>query len=73
LGYLMAFSLIGIILMLVPAIVAQTVSQLSAGVPLTPGEIVGPVAGFVVLGLFAAWVLIALLRHIEEPGESEEP
>jgi hypothetical protein len=72
LGYLMAFSLLGIILMLVPTIAAQTVSQLSAGVSLTPGEIVGPVGGFVILGLFAAWVLIALLRPIQEPGESAE-
>jgi hypothetical protein len=70
LGYLMTFSLLGIILMLVPTIIAQTVSQLSAGVSLTPGEIVGPVGGFVLLGLFAAWVLIALLRQIEEPVES---
>jgi hypothetical protein len=41
----MAFPLFGIVAMLVPAIIAATVSQLAAGVTLNTGVIVGRVAG----------------------------
>lgn len=50
--------------MLAPLIVAQTVSQLQAGIDLAPGEIVGPIIGFAILALFACSCLIALLRRI---------
>lgn len=66
LGYLMAFPLMGIIVMLVPGIIASTASQLAAGVTLTTGEIVGPVAGFVILGVIAVWLLVVILREIAE-------
>jgi hypothetical protein len=65
-GYVMAFALLGLIVMLVPSIIASTISQLAAGVTLTTGEIVGPVAGFVVLGLVAIGLVVALLRNIAE-------
>ncbi len=63
-GYLIAFPLIGIIVVLAPAIVAATISQLSAGVDFSPGEVVGPIAGFTILGAFAIWLLIVLLRNV---------
>jgi hypothetical protein len=43
--------------------------KVRAGVSFTPGEIVGPIAGFAVLGLFAIWVLAALLSRITERGQ----
>lgn len=67
-GYLMAFPLLGIIVILAPAIAASTVSQLSAGVSFSTGEIVGPIAGFTILGVLAIWFLIGLLRNLHEGG-----
>ena len=66
LGLVLAFPLLLLIVMLVPVIILMTISQVAAGVVFTIPEIVGPIAGFAVLGLFAIWVLVALLRHIEE-------
>jgi hypothetical protein len=63
-GYLLAFPLLGLIVMLLPAIALMTVFQVQAGVSFTPGEIVGPIAGFAVLGLFAIWVAVAILRRM---------
>jgi hypothetical protein len=71
LGYLIAFALLGIIVLLAPAIVAQTVSQLVVGVSLTPGEILGPVVGFVILGLVAIWLEVSLLRNTADTGPSQ--
>ncbi len=66
LGYLIAFSLLVVEAMLAPVITAQTVSQVSAGVEFTPAEMVGPVAGFVVLALVALWFMAAILRGIPD-------
>jgi hypothetical protein len=66
LGYLIAFPLLVLEAMLAPVITAQTVSQISAGVELAPGEIVGPIAGFVVLALVAIWFIAAILRNISD-------
>jgi hypothetical protein len=65
-GYLMAFALFGTIIMLAPAIAASTVSQVRAGVEFTTGEMVGPVAGFVVLGVLAVWATLAILRRLPD-------
>lgn len=37
---------------------------MAAGVTYTTGEIVGPLAGFVVLAVLAAWALVATLRGL---------
>lgn len=66
LGYLIACSLLVLEIMLAPMIGLQTVFQLSAGVTYTPAEIIGPMAGFIILALFALWVLAAILHHISE-------
>jgi hypothetical protein len=63
-GYAIALSLLGILAILGPAFVAQTISQVSAGVSFTPGEVVGPIGGFGILSLGAIWLLIALLRSV---------
>lgn len=36
------------------------------------GEVIGPIAGFVVLGAFAAWCLAGLLRPLD-PAASPRP
>ncbi len=64
LGYRIALVLLGIILLLLPVIVLSTVYQTRAGVTFTAGQIAGPIAGFTVLGLFAAWALAELLSKI---------
>jgi hypothetical protein len=75
LAYLVAFPLLGIVVLLGPAIAAQTISQLAAGVAFTPPEIAGPIGGFALLGGFAIWVVVALLRSIMEaaPGANLAP
>lgn len=63
-GYLIAFPLLVIIILLAPQIILSTIFQRTAGVPFTTGEMVGPVAGFVVLGFIATWLLVSLLRDL---------
>jgi len=64
LGYVIALPLLTLIILLAPQIILSTVFQKTAGVPLTQGEMIGPVAGFVVLGLIATWLLAAILRGL---------
>lgn len=66
LGYLVALALLVLEVSLAPLIAAQTISQVSAGVSFSTGEIVGPMAGFVVLALLAIRFIVALLRNIAE-------
>ena len=70
LGYVISVPLLVLEAMLAPLIVAQTVSQVRAGVSFTPGEMVGPIAGFAVLGLLAIWMIVAIVRNISEPATS---
>ena len=63
-GYVTAFPLLGIILLLGPAIAAQTVSQTRAGIELTPGEQIGPVAGFLFVCAWAVWTIVSVLRRL---------
>jgi len=65
-GYRLTFPLLGLIVMLVFVIPAMTIFQVRAGISFTPPELVGPVAGFLVLGLFAIWAIVAILRNIPE-------
>jgi hypothetical protein len=66
LGVVIAAPLLTLIVLLAPQIILSTVFQKSAGVPFTMGEMIGPVAGFVVLGLIAAWLLVAILRGLSK-------
>ena len=63
-GYLIAFPLLGLIVLLGPALAAQTATQLAAGVAFAPAEVAGPIGGFGLLGMLAVWVMVALLRHV---------
>jgi hypothetical protein len=56
--------------LLAPMIAAQTISQLSAGISLAFGEIVGPLAGFVILAFAAGAVLLSVIRAL--PGPPDE-
>ena len=69
-GYVLAAPLLTLEAMLAPSIAAQTVSQLTAGVILTPGEIIGPVAAFLVLAAVADWFQFRILGRI---GWSQQP
>lgn len=64
LGYLMAVPLLILEALLAPAIAAQTVSQVTAGIDLTAGQIVGPVACFALLAGAATLVAYSVIRHI---------
>lgn len=66
LGYRIAFPLLGIIVLLLPSIIASTISQIAAGVLFSAAEIAGPIAGFASLGFAAIWLTIALLRNIAD-------
>jgi len=66
LGYLIAFPLLGIIVLLGPTFVAQTISQLDAGVDFTTAEMAGPIGGFGVTALLATWTMASLLRRLRE-------
>lgn len=70
LGYLIALPLLVLVAMLLPAISMQTVFQLRAGLELSPGEIIGPIAGFLVLGIIAVWILVVVLRRCPCAGRS---
>jgi hypothetical protein len=64
-GYLLLAGMIILEIMLAPLIAGQTIVQLSLGLTLTTGEIVGPVASFALLGLLALGVLVAILRRLD--------
>ncbi len=61
-GYLLAVPLLGLIIMLVPVMIMATTSQVRAGVSFSVAEIIGPISGFMMLGMAALWVLAAILR-----------
>jgi hypothetical protein len=54
-------------------IIAGTVFQVRAGVDFTTGEIVGPIAGFLVLAAVGLWLLVRLLRQAAIRGATSPP
>jgi hypothetical protein len=49
-------------------------AQIASGISFTGGEIVGPIGGFLVMGLFAIWIIFNLLRQVWSPaGEQSAP
>ncbi len=63
-GLVLAVPLLTLIVLLVPQIILSTIFQRQAGVPFTIGEMVGPMAGFTVLGSVGLWLLVTLLKKI---------
>ena len=62
---MMAMPLLGLLISLLPMIAAQTWFQVDAGYDFTPGEIIGPMAGFVILVPVALAVTVRLLRAVD--------
>lgn len=69
-GYRLAVPLLIVETLLAPMIIAQTVSQITAGITFSPAELIGPLTGFAVLAVAAAAVLIGVLRAL--PGAAPE-
>lgn len=65
LGWAFGVALLGILVMLLPSIVAATVAQLLAGIRFTWPEILGPIIGFLVFGVLGAWVLAQTARALD--------
>jgi hypothetical protein len=64
-------SILLILLTIVGVVVTvQTVFQLSAGIELAPGVIVGKAGSFAILALFAIWLAVRLFQSISETSES---
>lgn len=63
-GIVVALPLLVVLLFLAPTIATQTAFQLDAGVEFTTAEIVGPIAGFLLLGVLDLFVLRVLLRPL---------
>ena len=68
-GVVVAVPLLTLIILLAPQIILSTIFQQGAGVPLSSGEIVGPIAGFVVLEIAAGWLLVRLLQEVSQLPE----
>jgi hypothetical protein len=64
LGYLLT-GILSIMLALVGAmVIGQTVMQLNIGVKLSPGQLVGKVGTWIIMGGIAVWLSIAFLRNL---------
>jgi hypothetical protein len=70
LGYLLAAPLLVTIVLLLPSIALSTVLQIAAGISFTPAEVIGPIAGFAVLGVLGFWLLVRLLRGVPASAAS---
>jgi hypothetical protein len=68
-GYLIAFPLLILIVMLLPTIILNTVLQSAAGIVFTPAEVIGPISGFLVLGLLAIWIVALILRSLSDSAQ----
>jgi len=63
-GYILAEPLLTLIVLLAPQILISTIFQQRVGVPFSQGEMIGPVAGFVLLGSIGLWLLIRLFKSV---------
>lgn len=67
-GYAIALPLLGCLLGLFPWIVLATIFQIRAGVDFTLPEMLGPIGGFAILGLGAAWFLHQMWHAMSDGG-----
>ncbi len=63
-GYLTGTILLMLLTIIGVVVSVQTVFQLSAGIELAPGVIVGKTASFAILALFALWLVIRSFRSV---------
>jgi len=72
LGYLLT-GVLNILLAFVGAmVIGQTVMQLSIGVELSPGQLIGVVSTWIIMGGIAVWLSIAFLRNLSNSTGSVE-
>jgi len=65
LGYLLASPMLILCAVVGMAVIGQTVMQLAAGITYGPGEFIGYVGSWVVLGLFAIGLSAAFYRNLK--------
>jgi hypothetical protein len=66
LGYLLA-GILTILLALIGAmVIGQTIMQLNLGLQFSPGQMIGKIASWIILGGIAIWMSIAFLRNLSE-------
>jgi hypothetical protein len=74
LGYMLASAVIVLLVLTAATIVTSTVVQIGAGVEFTPGEIIGPISGFLILGIVGTVFLVRLLRDVgRQPRSTSTP
>src|SRR3954454_5696418 len=59
------------IVLLLPTITLSTALQAAAGISFTAAQVVGPIAGFGILGGVGSWLLVRLLRAM--PATASAP
>lgn len=69
-GLLLGVPLLVLLWVLAPVIITQTVFQLAAGWSFTPPQVLGPIAGFGVLGTAATCLLVPTLRRLHLSGDA---
>lgn len=67
-GLLFAIPVVALLFFVGPSIAAMTVFQVMDGISFTIPQIVGPIGGFLVLGVINVWVAVVLLRAV--PGQT---
>lgn len=68
LGYLLAPVLLILCLLIGIVVVSQTVFQVNAGVAFNPGQFIGLVSSWVIMGAFAAGLTVSFFRHLDSQG-----
>jgi hypothetical protein len=72
LGYLLAAILLVLYAIVGLMVTGQTIATELAGITIGVGQFVAFVASFMVMSLFAMWLLISLFRSLEEPASSRQ-
>lgn len=70
LGYLLAPILLILCTLVGVVVIAQTIFQLGAGVTFSPGQFVGLIGSWVVMGAIAIALTFSFFRHLNESGTS---
>ena len=63
-GYVLGTILNLMLAMVGVMVIGQTIIQLTSGIQLTPGELIGKVVSFVIMGGIAVWFSIILFRRL---------
>jgi hypothetical protein len=69
-GYLLTGVLTILLALIGAMVIGQTVMQLSIGVELSPGQMIGMVGTWVIMGGIAVWLSIAFLRNLSNSASS---